>query len=118
MTIELSWLVITFVILSVWLNSVRCVSPPPYSRDPLAPAGTVGAAGEMEDMEFRIVIDPGRIECFFQEAKRDHTLEVSYQVIELNSRFSWLHAVSKYDLKISFSLRGPTGNVIVEEFDR
>ena len=95
---------------------IRAVKPPPYVRDSLAPASS---SGEMEDMELRVAIPPGKIDCFYQEAKKDHTLEIAYQVIEIASRFSWLSAGgASSDLKIDFTLMNPKGEVLVREEGR
>ena len=94
------------------------VHPPPYLRDGHIPVGPASPSGEMEDMELRVAIPPGKIDCFYQEAKKDHTLEIGYQVIEITSRFSWLSAGGSSDLKIDFSLMGPKGEILVREFGR
>lgn len=82
------------------------VLPPPYKRD----------SGELEDMEFRVAVDPGKTECFFQDAKKDHQLEVTYTVIDISSRFGWAAPHSRGDLIIDFTLKNPAGQII--ETDR
>lgn len=52
----------------------------------------------------------GKNECFYQEAKKNHQLEVSYQVIEMAaSPFQWLSPGGKGDMLIDFSLVAPNG---------
>lgn len=96
------------IVIVINLITVDCVTPPPY-----LPATFRGADGELEDMEFRVAVDPGKVECFFQEAKKDHQLEVSYQVIEISSRFGWLAPAGRDDLRIDFTLSGPDGDIHV-----
>ena len=57
-----------------------------------------------EDIEFRIVVEANRVDCFHHNVKKDHTLEVSYQVVESNSgSFGWLLSPSSAsDMKIDF----------------
>lgn len=98
------------------MSMTTAVKPPPYVRDSLAPAST--SSGEMEDMELRVAIPPGKIDCYYQEAKKDHTLEISYQVIEITSRFAWLAAGASSDLKIDFTLMNPKGEILVKEEGR
>ena len=95
------------------LLGVHCVTPPPYGRDPLVALNPM--SGEMEDMEFRVTVDPGKVDCFFQEAKKDHSLEISYQVIEISSRFSWLSPSGKSDLTIDFTLYSPRNAILVSD---
>lgn len=102
------WLLILVVI------GADSVTPPPYGRDSLVPMNPLGS-GEMEDMEFRVAIDAGKIDCFYQEAKKDHSLEISYQVIEISSRFSWLSPSGKGDLTIDFILSSPQNEILVTE---
>lgn len=65
--------------------------------------------GDSQDMEFRVAIESGRVECFYQDVKRDHNLEVSYQVTETSSRFEWMQPGGYRDLSIDFFIRGPNG---------
>lgn len=85
------------------LLRVLATTPPPYSRD------------AFQDIDFRIAIAPGRVDCFYEEAKRDHTLEVSFTVIEINSRFQWLSPSGKSDLTIDFSVTSPENAIVAVE---
>ena len=71
--------------------------------------------GDSQDIELRVAVEPGRHECFFQDVKRDHNLDLSYQVIEISSRFNWLYSGSS-DLTIDFIVRAPNGAEIFREF--
>lgn len=93
------------------VTRVVAVTPPPYLRDSLSPT----AVGEFEDMDFRIPIVAGKVECFFQDAKSDHTLEVAFTVIEISSRFQWLSPSGKSDLTIDFTVTSPENVILVSE---
>lgn len=82
---------------------VNNLGVPPY--DP--------AAGEMQDMELRVLVEPGKMECFYQDAKQDHNLEIGYQVVETTSKFN-IAPASKEDLVIDFILRSPAGQELKE----
>lgn len=68
----------------------------------------------MEDLEIRTTVDAGKVDCFYQEARKGHILEIAYQVIEMSSRFAWLTGAAA-DLKIDFALMNPKGQVLVRE---
>src|SRR5882672_7717945 len=94
------------------LGAILAVTPmgglPAYNND----------YGEMEDMELRVAVEPGKVECFYQDAKANHNLEVSYQVVEISSRFEFLYAPSGIkDLTIDFQLRDPKGNLCCHFFE-
>lgn len=99
-----------FYALSVFVT-VLSVTPPPYFRNALSPTPT----GEFEDMDFRVPIPAGKVECFFQDAKRDHTLEVAFTVIEISSRFQWLSPSGKSDLTIDFTVTSPENMIVAAE---
>lgn len=97
--------------------------------------------GELQDLEFRFAIDAGKKDCFYQVsnivnilvnkksnaflcklitlnyqvAKSDHTLEVSFQVI--NSKLSWMYPLlhDNSDLRISFELFDPYNRLIIRK---
>ncbi len=71
-------------------------------------------SGDSQDIELRIAVEPGRHECFYQDVKRDHNLDLSYQVIEISSRFNWLYSGSS-DLTIDFIVKAPNGFEIFRE---
>jgi protein ERP2 len=92
-------------------RTVNSVVPPP--------APFRGADGELEDMEFRVAVPPGKMECFHQEAKEKHQLEVSYTVIEISSRFGgWLAPTGRAELNLDFTLTAPNGEVVVKDIYR
>ena len=70
--------------------------------------------GELLDLEFRVAIDAGKKDCFYQLAKMDHTLEISFQVI--NSKLSWIYPLHDInDLRISFELLDPYNRLIIRK---
>jgi hypothetical protein len=85
-------------------------------RDPQVPPPS-GSFGEMEDLELRTMVDAGKVDCFHQEARKSHVLEISYQVIEMSSRLSWLTGGSG-DMTIDFVLTNPRGQVLVNDFSK
>ena len=68
----------------------------------------------MEDLEIRTMVDAGKVDCFYQEARKSHVLELSYRVLEMSSRFSWLTGGAG-DLTIDFALMNANGQVVVRE---
>lgn len=104
---------VTLLLLMCAASLVRAVTPPAYLREPLLPAPP-GPGGEMEDLEIRTMVDAGKVDCFYQEARKSHVLEVSYQVIEMSSRFSWLTGGAG-DLTIDFAFFTPKGQVVVRD---
>ena len=104
------------VLLCSTVVSVLTVTPPPYFRNALSPTPEGETPdGEMEDMDFRIAVGAGKIECFYQDAKHDHTLEVSFTVIEISSRFQWLSPSGKSDLTIDFTITSPENSIVAAE---
>ena len=68
--------------------------------------------GEQEDLQFRFTIEPGILDCFYQNVKKDHNLEVSYQVIEMSRRFQWLVGNSPNEMRVSFYAKDPQGKIV------
>lgn len=96
---------------------VDCVTPPSDMIGGMANINPI--TGEMEDMEFRVAIPPKKQDCFYQEAKKDHTLEVNYQVIETSSQFQWMFSPnSASDLMIDFFIKDPQGSVPIHEYGK
>lgn len=104
---------VTLPLLLSVTSPVWSVTPPAYLREPLLPAPP-GPGGEMEDLEIRTMVDAGKVDCFYQEARKSHVLEVAYQVIEMSSRMSWLTGGAG-DLTIDFAFLTPRGEVVVRE---
>jgi len=101
----------------MFIGDVRSVTPPSDMIGGLANFNPI--TGEMEDMEFRVAIPPKKQECFFQETKKDHTLEINYQVIETSSQFQWMFSPnSASDLLIDFLVKDPQGAIPIHEFGR
>lgn len=71
-------------------------------------------SGDSQDLELRVAVEPGRHDCFYQSVKRDHNLDLSYQVIEITSRFNWMYSGSN-DLTIDFIVKAPNGLEIFRE---
>ncbi|RWS17401.1 transmembrane emp24 domain-containing protein 1-like protein [Dinothrombium tinctorium] len=113
---QVHWFCSIIFILEIIANKMVCVTPPTSAlkalpnRDPFS--------GEMEDLEFRVFIEPYKVECFYQNVYKDHVLEITYQVIEMASRWQWLYVPSDVrDLTIDFKLiDSSSNNVIIEEF--
>ncbi|KAI1290397.1 Transmembrane emp24 domain-containing protein 5 [Halotydeus destructor] len=97
---------------------VQGLGPPAYPGVNLSPSSYKGADGEMEDMEFRVAVEQGKMECFFQDAKKDHQLEVTYQVIELSSRFNWMKPSAKEELQIDFLFYDSRGNIMYNDYQK
>lgn len=76
--------------------------------------------GEMEDLEFRVAIEGYKQDCFYQEAKKDHNLEINYQVIETSSRFGWMFSPTNNaaDLVIDFFVKEPQGAIHIHEYGK
>ena len=74
-------------------------------------------SGDSQDIELRVAVEAGRLECFYQDVKLNHNLDLSYQVIEISSRFNWLYSGSN-DLTIDFIVKAPNGLEIFRESRR
>ena len=59
-------------------------------------------------------MDSGKKDCFYQAAKLDHILEISYQVVD--SKLSWLYPLNdNSDMRITFELFDPYNRLIVRK---
>ncbi|XP_054162748.1 transmembrane emp24 domain-containing protein 1-like [Oppia nitens] len=84
---------------------------------PLPMASYNEVLGDSADIELRVAVEPGRHDCFYQDVKHNHNLDISYQVIEISSRFNWLYTHSS-DLTIDFVIKAPNGVEIFREMRR
>lgn len=102
-----------YLLLCTLSNTITAVTPPGYINNIGVPSSRIDS-GEMQDLELRVLIEPGRIECFYQEAKKDHNFDVSFQVI--SSSGSYLGAsTSLEELKVDFSLTDPLGTLVASD---
>lgn len=70
--------------------------------------------GELQDIEFRVAIARGKKDCFYQLAKVDHFLEISFQVVD--SKLNWMYPLAdNSDMRISFELFDPYNRPIVRK---
>lgn len=68
----------------------------------------------MQDLELRLLLEPNKIECFYQDAKDRHFLEISFQVIA--SSGAWIGAATSLEeLKVDFSLNDPEGKLVASD---
>ncbi|XP_053211575.1 transmembrane emp24 domain-containing protein 1-like [Panonychus citri] len=103
--------------LSLFTFSCWSITPPTDMLGNLPNYNPV--TGEMEDLDFRVAIEPGKVECFYQDAAKDHNLDISYQVIELSPRFQWMYSLNTVaDLVIDFFMKDPQGRLVFEERDK
>lgn len=108
---------LVLLILCLWASSAWSVTPPTDMLGNLPNYNPV--TGEMEDLDFRVAIEPGKVDCFYQDAAKDHNLDVSYQVVEISRRFLWMYSPNAAsDLVIDFFMKDPQGRTIAEERDR
>jgi hypothetical protein len=72
--------------------------------------------GDSQDIELRVAVEPGRHECFYQDVKLNHNLDLSFQVTEISSRFNWIYNPGlSSDLTIDFIVKSPNGLEILRE---
>lgn len=70
--------------------------------------------GELLDIEFRVAINAGKKDCFYQLAKADHFLEISFQVTD--SKLSWMYPLNdNSDMRINFELFDPFNRLIIRK---
>lgn len=75
--------------------------------------------GELEDIEFRTLIERYKRQCFHQLVKKSHHLEISYQVIELSRRLQWINLPSSpSDMRINFQVINSQNELLVSEMNR
>ncbi|CAG2162828.1 unnamed protein product [Oppiella nova] len=92
---------------SLLVNRCHCLTP--FGTD----------SGDSQDIEVRIAVEPGNHDCYYQDVKRDHNLDLSYQVVEISSRFNWIYTPShSSDLTIDFIVKDPNGVEIFREMRR
>lgn len=101
-------LLILFIHLPLIVGDIQPLGGLPIYNDNL---------GDSQDMEFRIAVEPGREECFYQDVKLNHNIEVNYQVIEMTSRFNYLTRGSG-DLTINFVFRDPRGQELIRDYGK
>jgi emp24/gp25L/p24 family/GOLD len=75
--------------------------------------------GETENLQFRVAIEPQKVDCFYQHISKSYNIEISYQVVEINSRFQWMYSSDDpKDMVISFFLKDPNEQVLIQMNDR
>lgn len=72
-----------------------------------------GYGADAEDILLRVSVDSGRLECFYQDVKPNHNLELRIDVIESESRVIPV-VQDPSDLWIGFQFYSPTGALLIE----
>ncbi|KAG9337853.1 hypothetical protein JZ751_027504 [Albula glossodonta] len=65
---------------------------------------TLWAFGQSRDTEFTFILPPGRVECFYQTATKNGTMEVEYQVI------------AGAGMDVDFTIQSPQGHQLSSDF--
>lgn len=114
MNLFVTTIVSLFLITLVAFSPANATTPASYMRNPGVMPVPPNREGEMQDLELRTTVAAGKEECFFQESRPGHTLELSYQVLESKSRFSWLTGAQS-DMVIDFRLMDSRGRLLAQD---
>lgn len=108
--VDIKQFLLIISVLIIKINSIESVTQMPFSA-------YNDVSGDSQDIEVRVAVEPGNQDCFYQDVKLNHNLDLSYQVIEISSRFNWIYTPSlSSDLTIDFIVKAPNGAEIFREF--
>lgn len=109
--VKLTPLLFIVILTSSLIQSTWSTTPPGYIVNHGTPGSSYLTSDEMQDLELRVLIEPNRVECFYQEAKANHMLHISFQVI--SSSGAWIGAATSLEeLKVDFSLTDSEGKLV------
>jgi len=106
--LSIKWLLVLIIIASNYMKVESVTSLPMGVYNDIY--------GDSQDIELRVAVEPGRQECFYQDVKLNHNLDLSFQVTEISSRFNWVYTPGfSSDLTIDFIVKSPNGLEILRE---
>uniref|UniRef100_G3Q4P1 GOLD domain-containing protein n=1 Tax=Gasterosteus aculeatus aculeatus TaxID=481459 RepID=G3Q4P1_GASAC len=79
--------------------------------------GAVGAFGQNLDTEFTFLVPAGRLECFYQSALKNGTMEVEYQIHVLLLSLC-LHVIAGAGMDVDFTITSPDDVQLIAESRR